>query len=361
MSASELGRQERLIDVLAAREIAVLIVTDPANVRYLTGYVGSNGVAVVSAGARCLVTDSRYAVSAREQVRGAEVIIGTRDLLSMVASRAVEASAGGVIGVEADDLTIARYARLQDLLGGAPTTTTNGLIEDLRQIKDAGEVAAMREAAAVVDRALGSVLERGIVGRTERAVAFSLYEAVLAEGGQDLSFSTIVASGPRGARPHHVPGNDVIPEGTLVVIDMGAVVDGYCSDMTRTVATGPLTPRLEEIYAVCLAAEEAALAAAAPDMAAVDLDAIARASIGAAGYGEAFGHGLGHGVGLVIHERPGVRPESADALRSGMAITIEPGIYLEGEGGVRIEDLIVLGSDGNEVLSHFPKELRIVA
>ena len=361
MSAQLIARQDRLLAVLEERALGALVVTESANVRYLTGYVGSNGIAVIGAGGRVLITDSRYAVSATEQVAGAEVIVGTRDLLSSVARSATGIASGGPIGVEADDLTISRFERFTELIEGAATTTTRGIVEDLRQIKDADEVAAMREAAAVVDRALATVLDQGLVGRTERAVAFALFEAMLAEGAQEPSFATIVASGPRGARPHHVPGTDPIPAGTLVVIDMGAVVGGYCSDMTRTVATGPLPARLEEIYAVCLRAQEAALAAAAPGMTGAELDAVARAEIAAAGYGDAFGHGLGHGVGLVIHERPGVRPESGDALRAGMAITIEPGIYLEGEGGVRIEDLIVLGQEGSEVLSHSPKELRFVA
>jgi Xaa-Pro aminopeptidase len=355
------GRQERLIAVLEARGLGALVVTEPANVRYLTGYVGSNGIAVIGAAGRVLVTDSRYAVSATEQVQEARVIIGMRDLLASVATAAREIAGERPIGVEADDLTISRYERLGERLEEADTITTRGIVEELREVKDADEVEAMREAAAVVDRALATVLEQGIVGRTEKAVAFALHEAMLAEGAQEPSFGTIVASGPRAARPHHVPGADVIPEGTLVVIDMGAVVGGYCSDMTRTVATGALPARLEEIYAVCLEAQQAAVDAAAAGMTAAELDGIARARIVAGGYGDAFGHGLGHGVGLVIHERPGVRPESTDVLRPGMAITIEPGIYLEGEGGVRIEDLIVLGEEGSDLLSHSPKELRIVA
>ena len=354
-------RQQRLLDALAARGLGALLVTQPANVRYLTGYVGSNGVAVIGTDGRVLVTDSRYAVSATEQVQGAEVIIGKRDLLGTVAGSAIAAAAGGPIGVEADDLTIARYERLREMLAGAETSTTRGIVEELRQIKDPDEVAAMREAAAVVDRALEAVVSAGLVGRAEREVAFALHGAMLAEGAQEPSFATIVASGPRGARPHHVPGPDPIPADTLVVIDMGALVDGYCSDMTRTFGTGTPPPRLTEIYGVCLEAQEAAMAAAAPGMTGAELDAVARARIVAGGYGDAFGHGLGHGVGLVIHESPGVRPESGDALLAGMAITIEPGIYLEGEGGVRIEDLIVLGEDGSEVLSQSPKDLRIVA
>ena len=360
MSAAAPARQDRLLVALIEAGLAALVVTEPANVRYLTGYVGSNGIAVIGVNGRFLFTDSRYAVSATEQVRGAEVVIGTRDLLADVAASVADVSGGGPIGVEAEDLTLARHARLTELLQGLATEPTRGIVEDLRQIKDADEVDAMREAAAVVDRALARVLDEGIVGRTERAVAFALYGAMLDEGASEPSFPTIVASGPRGARPHHVPGPDPIPRDTLVVIDMGAVVNGYCSDMTRTVATGPLPARLEEIYAVCLRAQEAAMAAARADMPARELDAVARTVIAEAGYGEFFGHGLGHGVGLVIHERPGVRPEGTEVLRAGMAITIEPGIYLEGEGGVRIEDLVVLGEDGYERLSTSPKELRIV-
>jgi Xaa-Pro aminopeptidase len=198
------------------------------------------------------------------------------------------------------------------------------------------------------------------VGRTEREVAFALHAAMLEEGAERPSFETIVAAGPRGSRPHAVPGPDPIPPDTLVTIDLGAVVDGYCSDMTRTVATGPLPPRLAEIHAVCLRAQQAAVDAARGGMAASELDAVARAVIADAGYADAFGHGLGHGVGLAIHEAPGVRPESTATLRSGMAVTIEPGIYLEGEGGVRIEDLVILGDEGCEVLSRSPKALTTV-
>lgn len=354
-------RQDRLLAALDERGLGAMLVTSPANVRYLTGYIGSNGIALIGAGGRVLITDSRYAVSAAEQVRGAEVVVGRRDLLADVAAAAPGIAAGRPLGIEADDLTLARHERLVEMLPDLEMTPTRSLVEELREVKDDAEIATMREAAAVVDRALASVLEQGLIGRAERDVAFALHGAMLAEGAQEPSFATIVASGPRGARPHHVPGADPVPAGTLVVIDMGAVVDGYCSDMTRTVATGPLPARLAEIYAVCLDAQEAALSAAAPGMTGADLDAVARARIAAAGYGECFGHGLGHGVGLVIHERPGVRPESSDALRAGMAITIEPGIYLEGEAGVRIEDLIVLREGGGELLSHTSKELRTVA
>ena len=357
----EVARQDAVMEALAERGLGALIVTDLANVRYLTGYVGSNGIALLGPRGRKLVTDSRYAVAAREQARGVEVVIGRRDLLGDVAAALPSVAGEGPAGVEAESLTLARHARLAAMLEGVVLEPTTGLVETLREVKDPGELEAMREAAAVVDRALAAVLARGIVGRTEREVAFALHAAMLEEGAERPSFDTIVAAGPGGARPHAVPGPEPIPADTLVVIDLGAVVDGYCSDMTRTVATGPLPDRLAEIYAVCLRAQEAAVAAARGGMGAAELDAVARAVIADAGYADAFGHGLGHGVGLAIHEAPGVRPESGASLRAGMAVTIEPGIYLEGEGGVRIEDLVVLGDEGCEVLSGAPKELMTVS
>jgi Xaa-Pro aminopeptidase len=292
--------------------------------------------------------------------RGVEVAIGRRDLLGDVAGALAAAAGDGPVGVEAESLTLARHARLAAMVDGAALEPTTGIVETLREVKDPDEVAAMRQAAAVADRALAAVLEGGIVGRSEREVAFALLGAMLEEGAEGPSFDLIVAAGPRGARPHAVPGPEPIPEGTLVVIDMGAVVQGYCSDLTRTVATGPLPPRLGEIYEVCLRAQRAAVDAARGGMAAAELDAVARAVITQAGYADHFGHGLGHGVGLSIHEAPGVRPEGTATLRAGMAVTIEPGIYLEGEGGVRIEDLVILGDEGCEVISRAPRALQIV-
>ncbi len=340
--------------------LAALVVTGAANVRYLTGYVGSNGTAVIGREDAVLVTDSRYAVSARAQVRGARVEVGSRDLLGDVARLTAQIAAGGAVGVEAEHVSLDWNERFGRRLDGVALTPTRGLVEARRIVKDPDEIAAMRRAAAVADTALGRVLEAGIVGRSEREVAFALHGAMLDAGAEALSFDTIVAAGPRGALPHAIPGPEPIPADTLVVIDMGAVVDGYCSDMTRTVATGRLTAELARIYDVCLEAQEAALAAVRPGISGGDLDAVARAVIARAGYGEAFGHGLGHGVGLEIHERPGVRPTGTDVLEAGMAVTIEPGIYLEGVGGVRIEDLVIVTSGGCDIISSSPKALQVV-
>ena len=340
--------------------VGALVVTQSANVRYLTGYVGSNGTAVIGRDDAVLLTDSRYAVSAREQVSAAEVVVGSRDLLADVAKAAAARAAGAAVGVEADDVTLGWHERFCARAEGVEVRPTRGIVEDLRAVKDAGEVALMRRAARVADDALGAVLAAGLRGRTESEVAFALHAAVLEHGGEALSFPTIVAAGPNGARPHAVPGPDPIPADTLVVVDMGAVVDGYCSDMTRTLATGPLDDATREMYDVCLDAQRAALAAARPGITGGDLDAVARERIDAAGHGDHFGHGLGHGVGLEIHEAPGIRPGSTHELRPGMAITIEPGIYVEGAAGVRIEDLVVLTDDGCDIISATPTDLTVV-
>jgi Xaa-Pro aminopeptidase len=196
-----------------------------------------------------------------------------------------------------------------------------------------------------------------VVGRAERDLAFELQGVMMRDGSEEPSFPIIVAAGERAAMPHAVPGVAPIPPGTLMVVDMGATVDGYRGDCTRTFATGPLPEELERAYALCLEAQLASLAAARPGIAAADLDGVARGAIEAGGMGERFGHGLGHGVGLDIHERPWVRREGTETIRSGMVFTIEPGIYVEGQGGVRIEDLVVATHDGVELLTGFPKDL----
>jgi Xaa-Pro aminopeptidase len=355
------ARQERLLARLEERGLSALVVTGAANVRYLTGYVGSNGVAVIGPAGRRLVTDSRYAVSARAETRGVDVVIGRRDLLADVAAAVAEIAPDGTIGVEAEHVSLARHRRVAAALEGRELDPTANLVEDLRVVKDDAEVAAIREAAAMADAAFQAVIAEGLVGRTERDVAFAILRAQIDAGAEEPSFPTIVAAGPRGARPHAVPSAEPIPPDTLVVIDQGAVHRGYCSDMTRTVATGDLPEELERAYAVCLEAQMAAMAAVRPGITAVELDAVARGVIADAGLGEAFGHGLGHGVGLEIHERPAVRPEASETLEAGMVVTIEPGIYLEGLGGVRIEDLVLVTEEGGEALSRSDKELLTIS
>ncbi|MEW6583145.1 MAG: Xaa-Pro peptidase family protein [Actinomycetota bacterium] len=351
------ARQERCLAALAEKGVDAMLVTDLANVRYLTGYVGSNGVAVLAPDRRLLFTDFRYAVSARAQTRGVEVVQAGRDLLDRVAAALADAAPAGRVGVEADDVTLARHARLVEKLPGVEIVPLSGVVEDLRLRKDEEEIALMRRAARIADAAYEWIAGQRIVGRSEREVAWELEGAMMRAGSDGPSFPIIVAAAERGAMPHATPGADPIPANTLVVVDLGATVEGYCSDCTRTFATGPLPDALAEAYATCLDAQRAALDAARPGIAAADLDAVARDRIAAAGHGERFGHGLGHGVGLEIHERPWVRREGTDTLAPGMTFTVEPGIYIEGLGGVRIEDLCVATDGGREVLTGFPTDL----
>lgn len=348
------ARGDRVLEAVAEQGIAALLVTDPANVRYLTGYVGSNGIAVISPRGRRLITDGRYAVSARTEVEAAEVVIGERDLMEAVAAAVGELAEGGPVGVEAEHVTLARGARLERRLAPTEVRPTSAVVEGARVEKDEEEIAAIEEAARIADGALARVLADGLVGRTERRVALAIEEALIDEGAEGASFDVIVAGGARGARPHAIPGNDPIPDDTLVVIDLGARYRGYCSDMTRTIPLGSPHPELVRAYEVCLEAQQAAIAATRPGVRAADLDGIAREVIEVAGLGETFVHGLGHGVGLDIHERPGVRRTSDEILSAGMVITIEPGIYIEGLGGVRIEDLLLVTDAGARILSGAP-------
>jgi len=251
-------------------------------------------------------------------------------------------------------VSVARHRRIEER-AGRTLRPTEGLVAALRAVKDDEEIRLIREAAAIADRALAQVLADPLPGRTEREVAFELHAALRQHGAEDPSFPIIVAAGPRGALPHAVPADEPIPSDTLVVVDLGASYRGYCSDMTRTVATGDPPPELERAYRVCLDAQESALAAVCAGAAAAEVDAVARRAIAADGFGDAFPHGLGHGVGLAVHERPGLRPTSTDTLTASMVVTVEPGIYLEGIGGVRIEDLVLVTEDGAEVLSGAPK------
>lgn len=347
-------RIESALAEFADHGITALLVTDPANVRYLTGYVGSNGIGVISAKGRRLITDGRYSVSARAQVEAAEVVIGERDLLDAVAVAVDELADGGPVGVEAEHVTLALADRLDARLAPVEVKPTSGIVARLRVEKDSDEIAAIEEAARIADAALQRVLAEGLVGRTERRVALAIEEALVDEGAEGASFDVIVAAGPRGARPHAVPGSEPIPDDTLVVIDLGARYSGYCSDMTRTIPVGAPDLDLARAYDVCLEAQRAAIAMTAPGVPVAQLDRAARDVIEGAGLGEAFVHGLGHGVGLDVHERPGVRRTSDETLAAGMIITIEPGIYIEGLGGVRIEDLLLVTDDGARVLSGAP-------
>jgi len=342
------------LTALAERLEEPLLVTNLTNVYYLTGFESSNAALLVQpSGETTLFTDFRYIESAQD-VPGVHAEMTKRALMGDLGERL-----GGRVQFEADVLPYVEWERLAG--GGAELVPTLGLVDELRAVKDEEEVATLRRAARIADRALEALTAETWVGRTEQEVAWRLLELCHAHGADDRSFESIVASGPRGALPHGRPTDAVIEKRTLVTVDWGVVVDGYYSDCTRTFSTGDLPGRLREIYEVCLDAQKRAVAGIKAGMAGDEADALARDPIEAAGYGANFGHGLGHGVGLEVHEAPRLSTESTDTLVPGHAVTIEPGIYLPGEGGVRIEDLAIVRDDGVELLTSFPKELVEVA
>ncbi len=338
---------------MAERELDCLLVTNLLNVRYLTGFTGTNGACVISPGERLFLTDFRYVEQAAAQVDGYEPLEIGRDLLGGLAQRL-----RGRAGFDDGHMSVATHAKLGEKTGeGVELVPAGGLVEDLRAVKDASEVAAMRAAAEIATEAYESLRETGLAGRTEREVAVSLTRFMEDRGADGPSFPPIVASGAHGALPHAVPRDVEIPRGTLVVIDMGAQVDGYCSDCTRTLATGPLGDEALETYELVWRAQRAALAAVHPGASCSAVDAVARDMIEAEGHGERFGHGLGHGVGLEIHEAPRLGKTAEGELVAGNAVTVEPGVYVPGEVGVRIEDLVIVGEIEPEVLTAFPKDL----
>jgi Xaa-Pro aminopeptidase len=351
-------RVQRVVEELESRELDALLVTGLANVRWLTGFTGSNGAAVVARdGLLRFLTDFRYLTQAAEEVHERFEREISRDLLELAAQRLPE----GTLGFDDAQMSVKEHARLQELLPEAVTLAgAGGLVEDLRLVKDADEIAKLRAAAHLADEALTEVLEQGLVGRTEQAVAIDLEFAMRRRGAQAVAFPPIVAAGVHGALPHAEPRDTQIPAGTLVTIDWGAMLDGYASDCTRTFATGELDPRDREIFDTVLAAQLAALEAVRPGPLGREVDAVARQIIDAAGLAEHFGHGLGHGVGIEIPEGPRLGPQSEIALRAGMVITVEPGIYVPGATGARIEDLVVVTEDGHDVLSTLPKDLQTV-
>jgi Xaa-Pro aminopeptidase len=333
---------------------APLLITNLTNVRYLTGFESSNAALVVDpqSGAT-LYTDFRYIESARE-AKGVEVKLVKRSLLKDIAPDLPRD-----VQFEADALP---YAQWQVLDGeGVSLVPSRGIVEELRSVKSEDELEAMRRAARAADRALEALTAETWIGRTERELAWRLQELMHAHGADGSSFEPIVAAAANGAKPHADPTDQLVPANTLVVVDFGAKIDGYCSDCTRTFATGPLPDQLQRIYDVCLAAQEAAVAGIRPTMTGVEADNIARSMIEAEGFGSEFGHGLGHGIGLDVHEAPRLSTESPDTLQTGNVVTIEPGIYLEGVGGVRIEDLAAITDDGVEIMTSFPKSLVEVA
>jgi Xaa-Pro aminopeptidase len=361
-------RVERLGAELRAREVDVLLVATLVNLRYLTGFTGSHGAALVPAAAAEHVparffTDFRYLVQSADQVpERFEREIVTGNLLAAVATSLQ--GTGGRLGFDDSSLTVAEHTRLRALLPAEwELVPSAGVIESLRAVKDAAELERIRAASELADAALRGVLEDGLAGRSERDVAIDLELRMRRLGAEAPSVGSIVAAGAHGALPHAEPRSQPIPRDVLVTIDWGALHEGYCSDCTRTYATGEgISAEAREIYELVLLAQQRGVAAVEAGPTGREVDAVARSVIEQAGHGEHFGHGLGHGVGMEIHEGPRLsRTDGAQSLVAGNVVTVEPGVYLPGRLGVRIEDLLVVTADGHEVLTGLTKALTVIS
>ncbi|CAM5719097.1 Xaa-Pro peptidase family protein [Mycolicibacterium aubagnense] len=372
-------RRHTLRRLLAAAELDAILVTDLVNVRYLSGFTGSNAALLIPADQDkdeetfILATDGRYRTQAAQQAPDAQILIERACAPQLV--RAAEAAGVKRLGFESHVMTVDAHAALQRVSGDVELVRAPGMVETLREVKDAGEIAILRLACEAADAALADLIESGGLraGRTEKEVGRELESRMLDHGADGPSFETIVATGANSAIPHHRPTDAVLAAGDFVKIDFGALVAGYHSDMTRTFVLAPVAQWQRDIYDLVAASQRAGREALAPGTPLSAVDRASRQVITDAGYGDQFSHGLGHGVGLQIHEAPGINSAAAGTLLAGSVVTVEPGVYLPGRGGVRIEDTLVVsprfarpaaaGSDTThtpELLTQFPKELAIL-
>lgn len=347
-------RLGRLRELMTREGLEAILISQPENRRYLSGFTGSAGVLLISEDRAMLATDFRYYDQVEMQSPGWELVKVT-DRMAKALAALVDRLGLTRLGYESHVLTVRIHQLWRDAMPDVEWVPTNGLVEGLRQIKDAGEIVAIEEAVRIADQGMGHVMEWLRPGVTEREVAWELEVYMRTRGAERLSFETVVASGPNGAMPHAVTSDRVIQEGDPVVIDMGAVYEGYCSDLTRSFCLGRASGEYREVWATVLEAQREAQAAMTAGMLGAQADGVARRIIDAAGYQGRFGHGLGHGVGLAIHEKPRAGRTSDDILEAGSVVTVEPGIYIPGWGGVRIEDMVVITEEGCRVLTKSAK------
>ncbi|MFB8002363.1 M24 family metallopeptidase [Nocardia sp. NPDC056000] len=358
-------RRANLRNLLVENRVDALLVTDLINIRYLTGFTGSNAALLVyawssDADRTVICTDGRYTTQVGEQVPD------LRAEINRASARRVVEIAGewqtGRVGFESHIVTFEQHRGFVSQATGLDLVPVSGLVEQLRMVKDAFEVGRLQAACDAADVALATLLERGGLrpGRTERQVARELEWLMFEHGADAVAFETIVAAGANSAVPHHRPTDAVLARGDFVKLDFGAMVDGYHSDMTRTYVLGQPSDWQREIYDLVYAAQKAGREALAPGISTRAVDAAARSVIEAAGHGELFVHGLGHGVGLQIHEAPGIAKTGTGTLLDGVAVTVEPGVYFPGRGGVRIEDTLVVRQGGPELLTRTSKDLTVV-
>jgi Xaa-Pro aminopeptidase len=358
------GRPGRLRARLADAGLPALLVTRLPNVRYLTGFSGSAATLLVTADGLLLVTDGRYETQAHEQLAAAgvdariEIGLTQADQHRLLAA-ALGHAARSTLGLEAHGVTWAEQRTLAGVFADVELVPTDSEVETLRRVKDPGEVARIRAACAIADAAFGEVLPSLVAHPTEREFAVELEHTMRRRGAAAMSFDPIVASGPNGAKPHARPSDRPIGTGELVVVDFGCIVDGYCSDMTRTVSVGDPGPDGRRLWDLVAASQQAGRDRVRAGVACADVDRASREVIEDAGLGDQFVHGTGHGVGLEIHEAPRVARTAPGTLAVGTVVTVEPGVYLPGVGGVRIEDTVVVTEDGADALTEFPKSLVV--
>ena len=352
-------RTDRLVSQLPEHEVDAMLISTAENRRYLSGFTGSAGYLLISNDHAVLVTDSRYTEQATSQAPDYQVLQvrgGWDWLIELLKETSVRR-----LGFESQNMTVSTYNSLLDAvkqdesLNKVSIVATAGITEEQRAIKDGNELTSLQKAIDASDRAMEAMCPQIKEGMTEREVAWRMEMAMRDFGADSISFDTIVAAGPNGAMAHHRPSDRPIGRGEPIVIDMGAKVGGYCSDITRTVVVGEPDETFRKIYDIVLGAQLTAINTVKPGMTGEEGDGLARTVIEEAGYGDNFGHGLGHGVGLAVHENPRVGPRSSDLLATETVFTVEPGIYLSGWGGVRIEDIVVLGNEGAAPLSKASK------
>jgi Xaa-Pro aminopeptidase len=366
------ARHARIRRALAAAGLDALIVTTPANIRYLANHVGTSGTLIVAPDDLTLLIDFRYREAVRTRQESSAACPGLRvydvpDSYDEALVSATTAMPGRVFGIEAGHLTVARQEwltrALQSRGAGVTLRSTERFIERFRAVKDAAEVTALRQAAQRLTPVAAQAMDSIRAGKAERDVAAVIEAALRTAGYERPAFDTIVASGPNSALPHYRAGERVLHKGDLVVLDFGGVLDGYCSDLTRTVSVGQPSPEAARLHAAVREAQAAAIDAVRPGATTADVDSAARRVLEGHGLGEAFGHGTGHGLGLDVHEEPRVSKPRSDVppvrLEPGMVFTIEPGAYLSGFGGVRIEDDVLVTETGYEVLTSVPRDLRV--
>lgn len=354
-------RRQALQAASKQSKVKSFLITRPEDVAYLSGFSGEDSFLLLADGYACLLTDGRFQEQAAKECHGIDIHIRagmmSKALVEILKARKLR----GTIGVQSEHFTLRQLEGFEQNVGKGRFRAVKDVVGPLREIKDCGEVAAIRKAIRAAQEGFSSLLAMGKdfwIGKTEMQLAAELEYRMKLAGSSKPSFETIMAVGPHGSLPHYRPGNTKVREGTPVLIDWGATVEGYVSDLTRVVFVGRIPPKLGQVYDVVRRSQLEAIAAIAPDKAAKDVDAAARTVIEQAGFGERFVHGLGHGIGRVVHEGPGVGKSVESPLRSGMVITVEPGIYLPGVGGVRIEDDVEVTQTGHRKLSSLPTDIE---